>query len=99
MKKPGLQAIEIAKKNGSWETLDKVSVPIDKLKIPDDLEKAFKRQKKAYENFQSFPPFAKRQFIFWIESAKRKETRNARILQTVLMSKANKKPGPSGFKL
>ena len=89
----GLEKIEIAKKNGSWESLDKIYAPIDLLQIPDDLEKAFLKNKKAKTNFHNFAPFARRQFLYWINAAKRDETRKARIKQAVLMCAANKKPG------
>jgi uncharacterized protein YdeI (YjbR/CyaY-like superfamily) len=89
----GLEKIEIAKKNGSWESLDKIYAPIEQLQIPDDLEKAFSKNKKAKTNFHNFPVFARRQFLYWINAAKRDETRKARIKQAVLMCAANKKPG------
>jgi uncharacterized protein YdeI (YjbR/CyaY-like superfamily) len=95
----GFEKIEIAKKNGSWESLDKVYAPADQLQIPDDLAKAFFKNKKAKTNFENFPLFTRRQFLYWINTAKRKETRKARIKQTVLMSAANKKPTIKGFKL
>jgi uncharacterized protein YdeI (YjbR/CyaY-like superfamily) len=99
MKHAGLKKIETAKKDGSWESLDKIYAPPDQLQIPDDLEKAFAKNKKARTNFLNFPTFARRQFLYWINSAKRHETRKARIKQSVLMCKANKKPGIKGFKL
>ena len=95
----GLNKIEEAKINGTWESLDKVYAPADELQIPPELEKAFLRNKKAKENFKNFPLFARRQFLAWIETAKRSETKKIRIKQTVLMAKANKKPGIKGFKL
>lgn len=95
----GLEKIDQAKKNGSWESFDKIYEPIDKIQIPDDLEKAFSKNKRAKENFQNFAPFTKRQFLYWITSAKREETRKARIKQSLLMCVANKRPGVKGFKL
>jgi uncharacterized protein YdeI (YjbR/CyaY-like superfamily) len=94
----GLEKIETAKKNGSWESLDKIYAPIDQLQIPDELAKAFSRNKKAKNNFDNFPAFTRRQFLYWINAAKRDETRKARIKQAVLMCTANKKPGVKGFK-
>ena len=99
MTKAGLEKIEIAKKNGSWESLDKIYAPAEQLKIPDDLEKAFTKNKKAKTNFENFAIFTRRQFLSWINSAKRAETRKARIKHAVLMSAANKRPSIKGFKL
>ena len=95
----GSKKIEEAKMNGSWESLDKIYAPPGELQMPPDLEKAFIRNKKARENFTNYPIFARRQFLSWIAGAKRPETKNARVRQTVLMAKANKRPSLKGFKL
>jgi uncharacterized protein YdeI (YjbR/CyaY-like superfamily) len=95
----GLEKIEIAKRNGSWESLDKIYAPVDQLQIPGDLEKAFSKNKKAKINFENFPVFTRRQFLYWINSAKRDETRKARVKHAALMCTANKKPSINGFKL
>ena len=95
----GFEKIEIAKKNGSWESLDKIYAPADQLEIPEDLEKVFSKNKKAKTNFENFAIFTRRQFLYWINSAKRQETRKARIKHAVLMCKANKKPSIKGFNL
>ena len=95
----GLEKIEMAKKNGSWESLDKIYAPVEQLEIPDDLAKAFSKNKKAKANFENFPAFTRRQFLYWIHSAKRDETRKTRVKHAMLMCAANKKPGVKGFKL
>lgn len=95
----GLEKIEIAKKNGSCESLDKIYAPVEQLEIPDDLAKAFSKNKKAKINFENFPVFTRRQFLYWINSARRDETRKARVKHAALMCAANKKPGIKGFKL
>ena len=46
----GLKKIEIAQKNGSWIALDDV----ENLIIPIDLNIAFKKNTKAFENYQNF---------------------------------------------
>ena len=95
----GLEKIKIAKKNGSWESLDRIYAPVDQLQIPGGLEKAFSKNKKAKINFENFPVFTRRQFLYWINSAKRDETRKARVKHALLMCAANKKPSINGFKL
>ncbi|MCX6319553.1 MAG: YdeI/OmpD-associated family protein [Bacteroidetes bacterium] len=95
----GLEKIEQAKKNGSWDTL----TPSDNLAatntLPPDLQKALMRNKKAHAHFTAFSMSIRKQFLSWIDSAKRPETRTARIEMTVQMADANKKPGLKGFKL
>jgi uncharacterized protein YdeI (YjbR/CyaY-like superfamily) len=99
MTSAGLAKIEQAKKDGSWNILNASNFHTDNNSLPDDLQKALSKNKKALENFNAFPAGYRRRFLFWIDSAKRPETRTARIKQTVLMAVANKKPGINGFKL
>jgi uncharacterized protein YdeI (YjbR/CyaY-like superfamily) len=62
---------------------------IDNLKSPDDLTKAFSKNKKAKVFFDAFPPSAKKQILYWITSAKTPETRNKRIAETVTKAAQN----------
>jgi uncharacterized protein YdeI (YjbR/CyaY-like superfamily) len=95
----GLAKIEQAQKDGSWNTLNTSNFHTYNNSLPADLEKELKQKKAALNNFNAFPAGYRRQFLFWIESAKRPETRAARIKQTMLMAAVNKKPGVKGFKL
>lgn len=82
MTKAGLAAIGQAKKNGSWNALDK----IDKIEIPKDLEDALAKNKKASDNFKTFAPSSKKIILNWIYSAKRPETRKQRVVDTVQLA-------------
>src|SRR4030095_12876944 len=95
MTNAGIEKIEAAKKDGSWESLDH----IDAIQLPEDFEKAFSKNKKAKANFENFPPFAKKQFLYHINQAKTEATRKERIILCVKMAAANKKPSVAGFKL
>jgi len=95
----GLATIERAKENGSWDTLNSSDLHTDNNSMPDDLEKALSKNKKALANFLAFPPSYRKRFLFWIDSAKTPLTKAVRIKQTLLMAAANKKPGLKGFKL
>lgn len=99
MTSSGLAKIEQAKKDGSWNLLNATNYHTANNSLPTDLQKALSKNKKAFENFNNFPLGYRRRFLFWIDSAKRPETREARVKQTVLMAAANKKPGNTGFKL
>lgn len=81
----GMIKITVAKKDGSWNFLN----PIDALHMPAQLKKALSRRKKALGNFEAFPPSVKKQIYHWIISAKRDETRNARIKETVTLAARN----------
>lgn len=87
MHKSGLDKIEIAKSNGSWESLDAV----ENHEIPDDLQKAFDQNKIAYENYTNFSPSYRKSYLYWLNQAKRKETRNVRIQEIVSLCAQNKK--------
>jgi uncharacterized protein YdeI (YjbR/CyaY-like superfamily) len=85
MQPAGMAMIKLAKKSGTWKTLN----DIDKLKYPDDLLLAFSKTKKAKEYFDAFPPSAKKIILTWIQSAKTPETRNKRIAETVTKAAKN----------
>ena len=81
----GLKSIEIAKQNGQWESLDKVEA----LEIPEDLRKLLAKNKTASANFQNFAPSSRKVILQWIASAKRSETRQRRIEETVTLAAQN----------
>lgn len=90
MTEAGLKKIEIAKIDGSWEKLD----DFEHLKeIPEDLRKALKKSAVAQENFEKFTPSQKKQYLWWLVSAKKEETRKKRIREIVRRSSRNIKPG------
>ena len=95
MTNAGLEKIEAAKKDGSWESLDH----IDAIQIPADFEKALFKNKRAKANFGNFPQFSKKQFLYHINQAKTEATRKQRIRLCVQMAAINKKPSVEGFKL
>lgn len=75
----GLAAIEAAKANGSWNALDR----IEALTVPDDLASALSENPTALRNFEAFPSSQRKAVLFWIQSAKRPETRAKRIAKVV----------------
>ncbi len=89
MNKAGLRKIEEAKKNGSWKNLDAV----EKLKVPPDLLKPLSASKEAKKNFEALSPSRKKQFLWWIESAKTEVTRAKRIAETIRHVAEKRMPG------
>lgn len=83
----GLAKIEIAKKNGSWTSLDSV----EDLIIPDDLKLAFEQNETAFSNYKNFSPSYRKGYLYWLNQAKRPETRNNRIIQIIELCSSNKK--------
>lgn len=85
MKKPGLEAVQVARQNGAWNALKET----DLNKIPPDLNKAFSMHSGSYKNFQQFPPSTKRAILEWIAQAKTPETRQKRLAETARLAAQN----------
>ncbi|GIV01873.1 MAG: hypothetical protein KatS3mg015_0703 [Fimbriimonadales bacterium] len=49
------------------------------VRVPKDFQEALKANPKAQATFKSFPPSHKREYVEWIEEAKRDATRQRRI--------------------
>ena len=81
----GQEMIDYAKKTGTWAA----SVETEKSVIPSDLKRRFDKNSKAFENFQKFPPSSKQLILRWILSAKKPETRQKRIEETVALAETN----------
>jgi uncharacterized protein YdeI (YjbR/CyaY-like superfamily) len=81
----GLAKIEAAKKDGSWNQLDM----IDELVMPADLLEQLSTNADAKRNFEAFSTSSKKIILFWIASAKREETRQKRIEETVRLAAQN----------
>jgi uncharacterized protein YdeI (YjbR/CyaY-like superfamily) len=77
----GRAAIERAKADGSWFTLE----PVEALIVSDDLAAAFRDRAGATARWDAYPPTAKREFLLWIATAKRKATREQRVAVTAAL--------------
>jgi uncharacterized protein YdeI (YjbR/CyaY-like superfamily) len=85
MTEAGLRVVEAAKADGSWTVLDDV----DALFVPDDLGRALAADDQARRHFDAFPPSAKKMILYWVKTAKRPETRQRRIAETVRLAHDN----------
>ena len=86
MQPAGRTKIDAAKRDGSWAALDAV----ERLEMPADLAKAL--GKKGNATFDAWPPFLRKQSLYWIEAAKRPETRARRIEEVADAAKQGKRP-------
>ncbi|HML05119.1 MAG TPA: YdeI/OmpD-associated family protein [Methanobacterium sp.] len=84
----GLEKIEAAKKDGSWNFLD----DIENLIIPEDLKEYLDFNESVKTNFEAYSISVKKQILYWIKSAKREATRKNRIEKVVELAAENKKP-------
>ena len=86
----GLKKIETAKQNGSWTSLDNV----EDLVIPEDLQKAFDLNCVALEHYQNFSRSYRKSYLYWLNQAKRAETRMVRIAEIIRLCEQNIKSRP-----
>lgn len=88
MAQAGIDAIEIAKQNGSWVMLDQV----EELVIPEDLEKAFQSKQGSKDYFLTLSKSVRKAMLQWLVLAKRPETRLKRIEEITELASHSKKP-------
>ena len=82
----GLEKVDAAKRNGEWEAAtareDVTSIPAD---LALELEK-----RQALAAFSEWSPSRKKGQLFWLNSAKRAETRQKRIRTIVELASTRK---------
>jgi uncharacterized protein YdeI (YjbR/CyaY-like superfamily) len=61
--------------------------------LPAYIARAFKSNAKAWQHFQALAPTYRRHFVVWIDTAKRPETRERRIRESIELLSAGKKLG------
>ena len=61
------------------------------IELPSELKKAFKTEKEAKAFFGKLSYTHQREYVMWINEAKREETRQSRIVKAVEMLKQGKK--------
>jgi uncharacterized protein YdeI (YjbR/CyaY-like superfamily) len=61
--------------------------------LPSFIAKAFRKRPKAWRFFKSLAPTDRRQFVVWIHIAKRPETREKRLRESIKLLEAGKRLG------
>lgn len=84
----GIRAIEVAKANGAWTVLDNAEA----LREPDDLAAALDAVPAARATWDAFPPSARKLGITSVDTARRAETRAARIAKLVTDAAEGRRP-------
>jgi uncharacterized protein YdeI (YjbR/CyaY-like superfamily) len=84
----GLAAVAAAKANGEWAA---ASARENVTTLPADLAQAL-RERAAWEGFQAWPPSRKKQYLFWLTSARRPETRRKRVEAIVERARGGHQP-------
>jgi uncharacterized protein YdeI (YjbR/CyaY-like superfamily) len=90
----GLARIRDAKASGEWARAEERSASSRQaVQVPTELRKALAGNRKAREYFETLAPSYRRQYIGWLMSAKRDDTRKRRLKEIVLRLAQNKKLG------
>src|SRR5690349_13093161 len=58
-----------------------------------EYEKEFRRHKEAWEFFQTYPPYLKKQVSYWVMSAKKEGTRSSRLRRLIESSAKGERIG------
>lgn len=90
MTEAGLALISQAKSRGIWQ---KRSRPQKEFTIPSYVEIALKSNEKALENFRKLAKSYKKQYVGWVDSAKKEETRKRRLAEVISLLEKNEKLG------
>ena len=90
MTEAGLAKVKEAKKTGEWFKI----APVRKeLVIPSYVKETLAKNQKALANFNNLAESYKRQYVGWISSAKREETRKRRLMEAIRLLEKNEKLG------
>jgi len=91
MTEHGLGKVEAAKRIGNWDNpMQKSELTFD---MPVEFAEALKNNKRAKKTFEELAPTYQKQYLGWIEIAKRPDTRVQRIKESIRMLSEGKKLG------
>ncbi|WP_319500466.1 YdeI/OmpD-associated family protein [uncultured Draconibacterium sp.] len=91
MKPSGLKLVEAAKKNGNWDKV--IQPPEVDTTLSAEFKTALHENPEANLFFESLAANHKNQFTTWINMAKRAETKEKRITESIQLLKSGKKLG------
>jgi len=86
----GIAKVKEAKVSGLWDKPDRPQISFD---IPKELENALAKNRKAKNFFDQLAPSYQKQFINWIAVAKRLETKERRLRESIALLEQGEKLG------
>ncbi|MDH4209305.1 MAG: YdeI/OmpD-associated family protein [Anaerolineae bacterium] len=89
MTQAGLTKVREARENGEW---DRAALREDVTFIPSDLHAALQANGMTRTDFENLVPSLRKQYLWWIASAKTDPTRRKRIAETVRLVEARRGP-------
>ncbi|MCU0483658.1 MAG: YdeI/OmpD-associated family protein [Chloroflexi bacterium] len=84
----GLAAIERARGDGSWDVLDTA----ERQEVPDDLRAALDADPAGAGHWDTYPASLRKMLLGWIATARRPETRAARVAETARLAARGERP-------
>jgi len=90
MAESGLARVQEAKQNGLWFKSTRPNISFD---IPEEFDHALQKNKKAQEFFEQLAPTYQKQYIGWIVVAKRPQTKQKRIKESIALLNKGEKLG------
>jgi uncharacterized protein YdeI (YjbR/CyaY-like superfamily) len=91
MTEHGLRLVEAAKRTGNWET--PTQKPTLTYEMPSAFAEALRNNAKAQESFDNLAPTYQKQYLAWIGTAKRSETKEKRIKESIRLLEKGEKLG------
>jgi uncharacterized protein YdeI (YjbR/CyaY-like superfamily) len=91
MTEHGLNKVEAAKRSGSWDA--PVQKPKLDFKMPSEFAEALKINPEAEETYYKLAPSYQKQYLAWIATAKRSETKQKRVQESIKLLREGKKLG------
>jgi len=86
----GERAVDLAKQAGTW---DKPVRPDIDTSMPPELRRLLEQDRKAADFFDSLAPSYQRQYLAWIATARRADTRQRRADEALQLLRAGRKLG------
>jgi uncharacterized protein YdeI (YjbR/CyaY-like superfamily) len=90
MTKAGMARVKEARETGLWDKPDRPSISFV---VPKELERALAINAKAKRFFDQLAPSYQKHFIGWIAVAKRQETKDRRVKESIALLEQGKKLG------
>jgi len=90
MKTAGLKAFE-QREAYDEHVLERIQA--EEIALSEDTETALKANRKAWANFERLTPGYRKQYVAWLQTAKRPETRKKRLEEAIRLLEANRKLG------
>jgi uncharacterized protein YdeI (YjbR/CyaY-like superfamily) len=90
MTEAGFSKIQIAKQTKRWAQQVKPKINFD---VPPEFADALNKNHQAKENFEKLAPTYRRQYIGWINFAKKPETKKKRIAESIALLQKDRRLG------